>query len=89
MRPVSKKRAAVLRIYAKKRLEFLEENARCVRCQDPATQVHHMAGRDGTQRLLDATRWAAMCAWCHRWVTEHPQQAIAEGYSLPRVGQIA
>lgn len=88
MRHLSKKRAALVRIYAKRRIEFLMKQEWCRRCGTGATEVHHMAGRIG-DALLDESRWLALCVWCHRWVTEHPREAIEQGWSLPRVGGAA
>ena len=88
MRRTSAKKAALLRIYTKLRREFLEENPNCVRCQERATEVHHRAGRVGAA-LLDVSRWAGMCSDCHRWATGNPLLAVAEGYSLPRIGGAA
>jgi|tagenome__1003787_1003787.scaffolds.fasta_scaffold12968679_1 ribosome-interacting GTPase 1 len=84
MRPVSRKKAAVIRVYIKRRAEFLEHNPWCLRCGKTATEVHHKAGRIAGA-LLDDTRWAAVCADCHRYITEHPAEAIECGWSLPRV----
>ena len=84
MRHTSKKRAVAVRLYAKKRAEFLTANPGCWRCLHRATDVHHMAGRRG-DALLDDTRWIALCRDCHRWVTEHPREAIEQGWSLSRV----
>lgn len=78
--------AALLRIYLKKRNEYLEANPNCVRCGMRATEVHHMAGRVG-DLLLDESKWASMCRDDHRWATENPAAAIAQGFSLRRVGR--
>jgi hypothetical protein len=88
VRAVSKKRAALMRVYSKRAAEFLAEHPRCARCPQRATEVHHMAGRIGA-RLLDESRWMALCRTCHRWATEHPAAAIELGVSLPRVGGAA
>lgn len=85
MRRVSRKRAVLLRLYARKRVEFLTEQPWCLRCGGAATEVHHRAGRSGAL-LLDDSKWAAMCHGCHMYATEHPAEAIERGWSLPRVG---
>lgn len=85
MRPISRKRAALVRVYAKRRAEFLEHNPWCLRCGMAATEVHHRAGRIGG-RLLDDTTWAAACHDCHLYITAHPAEAVERGWSLPRVG---
>lgn len=85
MRRQSKKRAALIRIYLKRRTEFLLNNPWCLRCGGTATEVHHKAGRIG-ELLLDETKWAAMCPDCHRYTTEHPTEAVERGWSLLRTG---
>lgn len=85
MRTVSAKRARLLRLYAAKRLAFLEANPTCARCGQWAFQVHHKAGRVGAL-LLDDSKWLAVCAFCHEWITTHPGEAIEQGFSLTRVG---
>lgn len=86
MRRQSKKRAALVRIYLKRRETFLLENPWCLRCGGLADQIHHKAGRV-SDALLDETRWASACGDCHRYITEHPAEAVAQGWSLPRVGR--
>jgi len=86
VKAVSKKRAALLRIYRKRRDEFMAAHPSCARCGQRSEELHHKAGRVGAA-LLDESRWTALCSPCHRWATEHPLDAIAEGYSLPRVGR--
>lgn len=88
MRAVSKKRAALLRIYAKVRNDFLAANPNCIRCGHAATEVHHAAGR-GAGRLVAVETFRAMCRDCHRWATENPRAAIEQGFSLPRIGRTA
>lgn len=85
MRRVSRRHATALRVYATRRVAFLEANPNCARCGQWAFQVHHKAGRLGSL-LLDESNWLPLCGFCHDHVTRHPQEAIAEGWSLPRVG---
>ena len=54
---------------------FLAGHRECARCHRRASQVHHMAGRDG-YRLLYRPWWLPVCAWCHHWITEHPAEAV-------------
>lgn len=85
MRRQSKKRAALIRVYLKRREVFLLNNPWCIRCGGTADQIHHKAGRVGAA-LLDESRWASACGDCHRWIGEHPAEAYAHGWSLRRVG---
>lgn len=88
MRRTSRKMAVLLRKYSKQRRTYLEANPQCARCGRPAIEIHHRAGRVGL-RLLDESTWMAVCRDCHVRITEHPAEAIAEGWSLPRVGREA
>lgn len=85
MRRVSKKRAALIRVYMKRRAAFLVANPWCALGGCEATEVHHMAGRGAA--LLDESRWLPLCHDHHVYVTEHPQEAYEQGWSLRRVGR--
>ena len=88
MRAVSPKRAALLRIYSKRRAVFLETHPRCSfpsGCAWPATEIHHRRGRVGAL-LLDEAHWSGLCNDHHRWTTEHPAIAYEMGISERRVG---
>lgn len=85
MRHCSPKRARQERVYLARRRVFLAANPRCARCGARATEVHHRAGRDGF-RLLHEPWWLPVCARCHKDITEHPADALANGWSLPRIG---
>lgn len=85
LKPVSDKRRTEAAIYRKQRLAFLEGKT-CARCgASQRLTVHHMAGRVG-DAYLDESRWLPLCVDCHSHVTDHPAEAIAAGFSLPRVG---
>lgn len=63
MRRVSKKRAAAMRIYIKRRNAFLAAASVCefpLGCDRPAVVLHHRRGRFGA-RLLDEEWWSASC----------------------------
>lgn len=88
MRSTSAKRARQLGRYRAMRLLFLVDHPVCEspwNCGQAASEVHHMAGRSG-DRLLDASRFKALCHGCHQRVTEYPTEAIELGLSLSRVG---
>ena len=55
---------------------------RCERCRDPlspdrAERHHRMRRRDGGDRLSNLL-W--LCRKCHAWITEHPAEAMANGW---------
>ncbi len=88
IKAVSKKRAAQNKIYSVLRVEFLEANQFCRLCMDmgrarAATQVHHMAGREG-ERLNDVSLFLATCGECHDWIEANGLLAIEQGYSVSR-----
>lgn len=85
LKPVSDRRRVEAAVYRVRRVVFLEGKC-CARCgvADRLT-VHHMAGRVG-DAYLDESRWLPLCVECHRHVTDHPREAVEQGYSLPRVG---
>lgn len=87
LRTRSQKLARLQRVYSKLRRDFLEEHPWCLRCGGTATEIHHAAGRLNGD-LLRVENFRALCSACHRWVTEHPREAIQRGYSLPRIGGV-
>ncbi len=83
---VSKRRRRDGAVYSARRKEFLEANPICQVvipgtdiCEMRAKEVHHRAGRTGTNYLNENT-WMAICPACHRWVHEHPGQARLLGF---------
>lgn len=84
IRKVSKKRARQLREYKPLRDKYLSEHPVCECCKiHLATQCHHMAGKEGL-RLLDVTRFFAVCHTCHERITRDSKWAIENGYSISR-----
>lgn len=82
----SAKTAARDRRYSKERVPFLEARPLCEICGVArSTEVHHKAGR-GVTVFFDQTLWMAMCHDCHEWTTNHPAEAIEQGYSVRRNG---
>jgi hypothetical protein len=85
--PVSEKRKAQMREYSKLRKSFLDQNKQCQAamegCSKKATDVHHMQGREN-DRLLDDTKWLAVCRVCHRKITDNAAAAISMGLSYSK-----
>jgi hypothetical protein len=80
LRPMSKKREAAAKEYAKRREAFLASRPTCERCKRRASRdVHHSAGRHGTN-YLDTATWFAFCRACHDEVHRYPSQARATGF---------
>lgn len=81
-----------LKIYHTIRELFLKENPYCaahfkvfpdVRSKEIATDVHHMAGREG-DALYDVRRWLPVCRRCHERITLESEWAYNSGLSLSR-----
>jgi hypothetical protein len=90
MRRESKKRAAAMRVYRKRRDEFLTEHPRCqfpTGCEARATVVHHRRGRFGG-RLLDERWWAAACDLHNDFAETHTGEALDLGW-LVRIEGVA
>jgi hypothetical protein len=47
-------------------------------CTGRSEDVHHKAGRTGTN-YLDEETWLATCRRCHDWIHEHPNKAREKG----------
>lgn len=90
MRRRSTKRAAQERLYLKRSRQWLEGKACRLHADEgvlhPATECHHAKGRIGAL-LLDERFWVPLCHSAHEYVTTHPAEAIARGYSVPRLAR--
>lgn len=83
------KRARQEREYRKLRDEWMSEHQLCEwpeGCNAAATDCHHRAGREGW-RLLDSSRWSALCRPHHMRATTEPAEAYALGISERRIGE--
>lgn len=82
LRRVSTRRARELRLYSKKRREFLARFKWCQMCDDvPPSDVHHRCGRVGA-KLNDESQWFALCRRCHDLIHSRPSEARAKGWLL-------
>ena len=89
LKPANAKRQKQLDAYWPLQRKFLEANPICQRCQvRRSTDLHHARGRRGAL-LLDERWFKALCRQCHSHVTEHPREALEQGWSLPRIGRAA
>lgn len=86
--PRSKKMGKSMKEYNKLKDVFLSEHPACGVCGGIASQVHHKRGRIGKD-LLDNEHWLAVCAPCHKWIEEFPEQAKEMGYSESRLNKRA
>lgn len=88
----SEKRALEEIEYSKKRKLFLAKHSVCKMnikgiCTTEATEVQHLKGRIG-DLFLDEKFWMSSCSPCHRYATDHPEEAIENGWALPRLSEV-
>jgi hypothetical protein len=63
------------------RVRMLDSMPLCERCQLAfATDLHEIKTRARGGSILDEQNIAVLCRICHTWITEHPAQALAEGW---------
>ena len=59
----------------------------CQRCRsDRASQAHEYLRRSQGGSITEIEGIALICFDCHRFITEHPRQAVAEGWAITRRG---
>ena len=62
--------------------ELLQDNPPCQRCTTArADDVHEIKSRARGGSILDRDNLALLCRPCHRWVTDNPAAAHAEGWT--------
>ena len=63
--------------------QILDERPVCQRCSAArSTDVHEVIRRSQwSAGILVTENLRALCRRCHIWVTEHPKQAVEEGWS--------
>lgn len=67
---------------------WVRSGGRCERCGDPlrsegVERHHRLRRRDGGDRLANLM---LIHSPCHRWITEHPTEAKANGWIVPPDG---
>lgn len=82
VKKVSDKRSGQNLEYSGERNAWIE-GKRCVACGDPATEVHHAAGRSN-DLLLEKKYWKPVCHGCHVLITNDTEWAVKNGYSVYR-----
>lgn len=90
IRPMSKKLSKERETYRQLREEFLKqpENRFCaVHPHLPASEVHHMDGRE-SWRLNNVDRWLAVSRDGHDWINSFPILARERGFCGSRLNLI-
>jgi hypothetical protein len=87
--PRSQKRSKEERLYAAKRIIFIQEHPMCEAhisgiCTEYATEVHHKKGKIG-EDLLDECYWLALCHMCHDYIENNREFAMEKGFSIKRI----
>lgn len=83
IRKISTKRAAQMQEYKKLRDEWLPGKV-CGVCKNvKATEIHHMAGKNG-MHLIEVGNFLPICRKCHMYITENSAWSIEQGYSKRR-----
>ena len=84
VKPVSAKRAKEQRQRTRMLTEVYGTNPPCARCGGPADDAHELLSRARGGSIIDPTNIVPLCRADHRWITEHPAEAAAEGWALSR-----
>ena len=76
------------RVYTTLRKIFLENHKICEAklsgCRCAASEVHHKAGRIGSN-FLNVKTWLAVCESCHKWIEANPDEAKKNNLSVNRL----
>lgn len=82
LRPRSKKRQAVYRQRRKLVAEMLERYPWCARCLwNRSVDLHELKNRSQGGDFLDPEQIVTVCRECHDWITTHPAEAHAGGWT--------
>lgn len=85
---VSDKQIIINRLYGVLRGQFLINHKYCAAklegCSHIATTVHHPGGRIG-EKMLDDSKFVALCGNCHSYLEIHPTEAKELGFSESRL----
>lgn len=83
MRFMSRKRARRAPQRRTLTIQLLDEFPICQRCgTNPSTDVHEVIRRSQwAEGIYVKENLRALCRLCHRWITEHPQAAVDEGWA--------
>jgi len=90
IRPVSKKRAAVNRIYAAISHPIWKGKpceAKTPDCIKWAQGIHHPEGNETTEKLLDPDNMMACCNPCNSWIEANDDEARRRGLKRSRLNK--
>lgn len=85
---VSDKRKAENAVRRRVLAEMRQADPMCARCRvAPWTDGHELLPRSGGGSITDKANIRGLCRPCHTYVTEHPAEARATGWTLTRFGR--
>lgn len=88
MRARSKRMEAIYRDRRQLVAAMLEAHPVCQRCgRARSAEVHELKSRARGGSIVDEANCRALCHDCHRWITENPADAEADGWLLPSWAQ--
>jgi len=88
VKPVSAKRAAINREYAKESRPFWKGKPCQIRspvCTGQAQGIHHRKGKATKEDLMDKRYWMAACNCCNAYVETNDAWARKMGYKVSRL----
>ncbi|KAA2242855.1 hypothetical protein F0L74_10020 [Chitinophaga agrisoli] len=87
IRPFSKKREKINRVYAKKSRPFWKGKDCEIKlpgCTGKAQCINHKKGKATTALLMDERFWEASCFYCNGEIENKNQWAVDNGHKLSR-----
>lgn len=90
IRPFSDKRAKVNREYYNKSRPYWKGNPCAIRAKDctgAAQGIHHLAGKDTIELLMDESNWVPACNACNLWCETHHAKAVKKGFKRSRLNK--
>lgn len=82
----SKKQLALEAIYYVLAKDFKKDHPKCEAnlpgCTGKTTDIHHLESRG--KNLNDVSKFKAVCRNCHRYIHDHPKEAMEKGLLLSK-----
>lgn len=89
IKKVAEKRAKQLTQYSRLKAQYIAIHQICEvpTCNKQAVDIHHQRSRTN-ENLLDTNYWMSICRQHHIYYTENSKEAIENGYSYIRTGNL-
>lgn len=83
--PVAENTKEELKIYGVLSKDYKKDHPICEACRKrKTTEVHHKKGRGIWLNVVEF--FMGVCWKCHRWIHDHPEEAMLKGWLLKRIG---